>query len=171
MTKTRKNHKGGRHFPRKGFVGPPPSSKVCKTFSIIFLIILSRNLSSSKVCKTHGLVWSWTSPGTASRRLQLHAPATPRAQSKCIARIARTFSIGTPRTTSPRGCFEGSLRTLNTRPLLFKSVQNSWPCLKLNLPRRRFAVPAAPCACNATCPVRVHRLLHSHLLYWNTTHD
>ena len=101
-----------RHFPRKGFVGPPPSSKVCKTFSIIFLIILSRNLSSSKVCKTHGLVWSWTSPGAASQRLRLHAPATPRAQSECIARFARTFSIGTPRATSPRGCFEGLLWTI-----------------------------------------------------------
>ena len=56
-------------------------------------------------------------------------------------------------------------------PLLFKSVQNSWPCLKLNLPRRCFAAPAAPCACNATCPVRVHRSLRSHLLYWNTTRD
>ena len=27
------------------------------------------------------------------------------------------------------------------------------PCLKLNLPRRRFAAPAAPHACNATRPV------------------
>ena len=37
-------------------------------------------------------------------------------QSECIARFARTFSIGTPRATSPRGCFEGLVRTLNTRP-------------------------------------------------------
>ena len=44
-------------------------------------------------------------------------------------------------------------------------------CLKLNLPRRRFAAPAAPRACNATRPVRVHRSLRSHLLYWNTTRD
>ena len=44
-------------------------------------------------------------------------------QSECIARFARTFSIGTPRATSPRGCFEGLLRTLNT-----------WPCPKLDLP-------------------------------------
>ena len=33
-------------------------------------------------------------------------------QSECIARFARTFSIGTPRATSPRGCFEGLVRTL-----------------------------------------------------------
>ena len=44
-------------------------------------------------------------------------------QSECIARFARTFSIGTPILTSPRGCFEGLLRTLNT-----------WPCPKLDLP-------------------------------------
>ena len=44
-------------------------------------------------------------------------------------------------------------------------------CLKLNLPRRRFVAPAAPRACNATRPVRVHRLLRSHLLYWNTMRD
>ena len=44
-------------------------------------------------------------------------------QSECIARFARTFSIGTPRTTSPRGCFEGLVRTLNT-----------WPCPKWDLP-------------------------------------
>merc|ERR1712215_103230 len=106
--------------------------------------------------------------GATSRHLRLHAPAMPCAQSECIARFARTFSIGTPRATSPRGCFEGLLRTLNTRPLLFISVQNSWPCLKLNHPRRRFA---APRACNATRPVRVHRSLRSHLLYWNTTCD
>ena len=94
-------------------------------------------------------------------KLNLHAPATPRAQSECIARFARTFSIGTPRATSPRGCFEGLLRTLNTRPLLFISVQNSWPCLKLNHPRRRFAAPAAPRACNATHPVPVATFLLS----------
>ena len=58
-----------------------------------------------------------------------------------------------------------------TQPLLFKSVQNSWPCLKLNLPRRHFVAPVAPRACNATRPVRVHRSLRSHLLYWNTTRD
>ena len=38
-------------------------------------------------------------------------------------------------------------------------------------PRHRFAAPAAPRACNATRPVRVHRSLRSHLLYWNTTRD
>ena len=26
---------------------------------------------------------------------------------------------------------------------------NTWPCLKLNLPMRRFMAPAAPGACNA----------------------
>ena len=40
------------------------------------------------------------------------APAAPRAQSECIA---RTFSIGTPCATSPRGCFEGLVRTLICR--------------------------------------------------------
>ena len=49
-------------------------------------------------------------PGAPKGCLQLHAPATPRAQSECIAHFARTFSIGTPRTTNPRGCFEGLLR-------------------------------------------------------------
>merc|ERR1719334_1601713 len=43
--------------------------------------------------------------------------------------------------------------------------------LKLNLPRRRFAAPAAPRACDAMRPVRVHRSLRSYLLYWNTTRD
>ena len=38
-----------------------------------------------------------------------------RAQSECIARFARTFSIGTPHATSPRGCFEGLVRTLICR--------------------------------------------------------
>ena len=33
-------------------------------------------------------------------------------QSECIARFARTFSIGTPCATSPRGCFKGLLQTL-----------------------------------------------------------
>ena len=33
-------------------------------------------------------------------------------QSECIARFAGTFSIGTPRRTSLRGCFEGLVRTL-----------------------------------------------------------
>ena len=55
--------------------------------------------------------------------------------------------------------------------LLFKDLSYLRPCLKLNLPRRRFPVPAAPRACNATRPVRVHRSLRSHLLYWNTTRD
>ena len=57
------------------------------------------------------------------------------SQSECIARFARTFSIGTSCVTSPRGCFEGIVRTIDT-----------WPCLKLNLPRRPFRVPVAPCA-------------------------
>ena len=52
--------------------------------------------------------------------------------------------------------------------VLFKDLSYLRPCLKLNLPRRRFAAPAAPRACNATRPVRVHRSLRSHLLYWNT---
>ena len=43
-------------------------------------------------------------------------------QSECIAHFARTFSIGTPILTGPRGCLEGLLRILNT-----------WPCPKLNL--------------------------------------
>ena len=55
--------------------------------------------------------------------------------------------------------------------LLFKDLSYLRPCLKLNLPRRRFAAPVAPCACNAMPPVRVHRSLRSHLLYWNTTRD
>ena len=55
--------------------------------------------------------------------------------------------------------------------LLFKDLSYLRPCLKLNLPRCRFAAPAAPRACNATRPVRVHRSLRSHLLYWNTTRD
>ena len=42
------------------------------------------------------------------------------SQSECIA---RTFSIGTPRATGLRGCFEGLVRTMNT-----------WPCPKLDLP-------------------------------------
>ena len=45
------------------------------------------------------------------------------------------------------------------------------PCLKLNLPRPCFTVPAAPRACNAMRPVWVHRSLRSNLLYWNTTRD
>ena len=44
-------------------------------------------------------------------------------QSECIACFACTFSIETPHATSPRGCFEGLVRTLNT-----------WPCPKLDLP-------------------------------------
>merc|ERR1719334_1211133 len=63
-------------------------------------------------------------------RRRFAAPAAPCAQSECIARFARTFSIGTPRATSLRGCFEGLLRTLNTH------LVQSW-----------------------TSPVRVHRSL------------
>ena len=55
--------------------------------------------------------------------------------------------------------------------VLFKDLSYLRPCLKLNLPRRRFVAPAAPRACNATRPVRVHCSLRSHLLYWNTTRD
>ena len=55
--------------------------------------------------------------------------------------------------------------------LLFKDLSYLRPCLKLSLPRRCFVAPAAPRACNATCPVRVHCSLRSHLLYWNTTRD
>ena len=44
-------------------------------------------------------------------------------QSECIAHFAHTFSIGTPCVTSPRGCFEGLVRTINT-----------WPCLQLKIP-------------------------------------
>ena len=72
-------------------------------------------------------------------------------------------------------------RSLNTYlPILYWSLnaylpilywQNSWPCLKLNLPRCRFAAPATPRACNATRPVRVHHSLRSHLLYWNSHID
>ena len=36
-------------------------------------------------------------------------------QYECIARV-RTFSIGTPRMTSPRVCFKGLDRTMNTWP-------------------------------------------------------
>ena len=54
-------------------------------------------------------------------------------QSECIARFAHTFSIGTPHATSPRGCFEGLVRTMNT-----------WPCPNLNIPGRPFGRPAAP---------------------------
>ena len=50
-------------------------------------------------------------------------------QSECIACFARPFSIGTPILTSPRGCFEGLLRTLNTRP-----------CPKLDLPSPRYSI-------------------------------
>ena len=53
----------------------------------------------------------------------LWGPVAPRAQSEFITCFARTFSIGTPRVTIPRGCFEGLVRTLNT-----------WPCPKLDLP-------------------------------------
>ena len=51
------------------------------------------------------------------------APAAPRAQSECIACFACTFSIGTPHASGPRGCFKGSVQTMNT-----------WPCPKLDLP-------------------------------------
>ena len=115
-------------------------------------------------------------------RRRFAAPAAPRA---CNAtrpvRVHRSLRSHLLYWNTTRDQSEGLFRGLTSNPkytalskvgpLLFKSVQNSWPCLKLNLPRRRFAAPAAPRACNATRPVRVHRSLRSHLLYWNTTRD
>ena len=52
------------------------------------------------------------------------------------------FSIGTPCTTSLRGCFEGLVQTMNT-----------WPCPKLDLHRCPYGAPAAPRA-QSECFVR-----------------
>ena len=76
-------------------------------------------------CCFEGLVQTmniWPCPKLDLPRHPFRAPAAPRAQSECIAHFARTFSIGTPRATSLRGCFESLVRTINT-----------WPCLQLNI--------------------------------------
>ena len=65
----------------------------------------------------------WPCPKLDLPRCPFGAPAAPCTQSECITCFAHTFFIGTPRATSPRGCFKGLVRTLNT-----------WPCPKLNLP-------------------------------------
>merc|ERR1711867_281681 len=154
-------------------------------------------------------VQSWTSPVRVHRSLRSHLlywnttrdqseglfrglswnPYLPEGskvgppQSECIARFTHTFSIGTPRATSPRGCFKGLVQTLICQrgpkldlPSLSASLASLAPSLLEHharpvrgvVSRAYFKPLFAGGVQSWTSPVRVHR---SHLLYWNTTRD